>query len=71
MAHRFTFTVTVEVDRESGKFAPRDEIADELIAWIENADEGGISGIGADGDSEYTVTSWDVEETITERKKAR
>ncbi len=62
MAHTFTFTVTVTLERESGKFAPRDEMADELISWLENADEGSVSGIGADGDSEYTVTSWEVVE---------
>ena len=63
MPHRFKFTVEVEVERESGKFASRDEMTEELISCLEGANEGSISGIGADGDSEYTVTSWTVEES--------
>ena len=45
MAHRFTFVVTVEVERESGKFAPRDEIAEQISEWLEAADEGQVCGI--------------------------
>ncbi|WP_047523900.1 hypothetical protein [Microbacterium sp. ZOR0019] len=62
MSHRFTFTVTVELEREEGKFAARDEMADQLREWLEGADEGTVSGIGADGESSYAVTSWEVEE---------
>jgi hypothetical protein len=60
MAHRFTLQVEVEVERESGLFASRDEIADELISALEGADPGDISGIGSNGDSAYSVTSWEV-----------
>lgn len=63
MAHRFTFVVTVEVERESGKFAPRDEIAEQISEWLEAADEGQVCGIGADGESDYDVTNWSVEQT--------
>ncbi|QPE04151.1 hypothetical protein IT882_13215 [Microbacterium schleiferi] len=62
MAHKFSFTVEVEVERESGKFASRDEMAEQIQEWLEGADEGSVSGIGADGDSEYAVTSWEVSE---------
>ena len=62
MAHRFTFTVTVELEREAGKFASRDEISAALIEWLESADEGVVDGIGADGESSYTTISWEVEE---------
>lgn len=63
MAHAFTFTVRVELERESGKFASRDEMAEAIIEMLEGADEGSIYGIGADGDSTYNTTSWEVEES--------
>ena len=62
MAHRFTFTVTVELERESGKFAPRDEMSLAIAEWLENANEGSLDGIGSDGDSTYEVTDWTIEE---------
>lgn len=58
---RFNLTVQVEVERESGKFAGRDEIEDQIKEAIGDADPGSISGVGADGDSEYSVTVWEVE----------
>jgi hypothetical protein len=60
MAHTFTFTVTVELERESGKFAGRDEMAEQIRDALEGADPGSVDGIGADGDSTYTVNAWDV-----------
>jgi hypothetical protein len=63
LSHRFTFTVTVEVNRTSGKFASRDEIAEAIISEIEGTDPGSLDGLGADGESEYEVESWEVEET--------
>lgn len=63
MAHKFTFTVTVEVEREEGKFASREEMAEAIIEWLESADEGSIDGIGADAESTYTTTLWEVEES--------
>lgn len=60
MAHTFTFTVTATVERDSGKFAGRDELADHLREAIEGADPGGVYGVGADGASDYTVTDWTV-----------
>jgi len=62
MAHKFTFTVSVELEREEGKFASREEMADAIREWLEGADEGAIYGIGADGDSTYNTTSWEVDE---------
>lgn len=62
MSHKFTFTVNVEVTRESGKFATRDEMADQIRDALESADPGYLSGIGYDGDSEYIVDGWEVEE---------
>lgn len=63
MALRFAFTVTVEIERESGKFASREEIAEVLIEWLESADQGTVDGIGADGESSYSTTSWEVDES--------
>lgn len=57
---RFTFTVDVEVERDSGKFASRDEIAEQIQEAIEGADPGTIDSVGADADSSYSVTSWEV-----------
>ncbi len=70
MSHRFTFTVNVEVTRTSGKFASRDEIAEALIEEIEGADPSSIYNLGADGESEYEIDSWEVEE-IPDPAKAK
>ena len=61
MAHTFEFKITVTLERTTGKFASRDEMAEALIAELDN-DPGGIYGIGADGASEYDVTEFTVEE---------
>jgi hypothetical protein len=61
MAHTFTFTISVELARESGKFMARDEMSDLLIEAIEGSDPGEISG-GADGDSVYSVMDFTVTE---------
>lgn len=59
MASKFKFTVSVELEREQGKFMSRDEMEEQLLEALESADPGEISG-GADGDSSYSVTDWDV-----------
>ena len=59
MAHRFTFTVEVEVERESGKFMTRDEMEETIRDWLERANEDQIDG-GPDGDSVYTVADWTI-----------
>ena len=63
MAHRFTFTVHVELEHQSGKFVTREEMAEELLDWLENADQGSLDGIGADGESTYETTTWEVDES--------
>jgi len=67
----FTFTVTVSVTRESGKFAGRDEIAEYLIDQITDADPGTIDGVGADSESVYSVDSFDVEEVVQPKTKRK
>lgn len=57
---KFEFTVTVEVERVAGKFASRDEVSEQLEAMLDGANEGMVDGVGADGDSEYEVVSWEV-----------
>lgn len=63
MAMRFTYTVEVEVERIQGKFASRDEISEAIASALEEV-EGNIyvSGIGADGDSEYEVVLFEFNE---------
>jgi hypothetical protein len=70
MAHRFTVTLEVEVERTEGKFASRDEIAEAIQEALANAGEGeSLSGLGADGDSEYEITSSVVVEVADETPK--
>ena len=61
VAHVFTFTVTATVERESGKFVSRDEIQEQLQEALDGANPDSLSGLGADGDSEYVVSDWSVE----------
>jgi hypothetical protein len=58
----FAFTITIEVDRVQGKFASRDEIEGLLIEAIEDIGATDLTGIGADGNSEYEISdfSWEV-----------
>lgn len=62
MAHKFKIVTEVVVERTEGLFAARDEMAEVLIEWIENANEETLSGLGSDGTSEYEVLEWNVEE---------
>lgn len=57
---RFEFTVAVEVERVEGKFAPKDEIADQLREAIDMANPSTVDGVGADGTSSYEVVEWEV-----------
>jgi hypothetical protein len=58
----FTYTVSVSVERDEGKFASRDEVAEQLQEALESADPGSVDGVGADGSSTYSVVNWDVVE---------
>jgi hypothetical protein len=57
---KITFTVEVELERVQGKFAGKDEIAEAIAEMIEGANESSVDGVGADGDSEYEIVSWEV-----------
>lgn len=56
MAHTFTFTVEVTLERESGKFVSRDEMADELETALQDADPGTVDV----DETTYNVTDWSV-----------
>jgi hypothetical protein len=56
----FHFKVTVEVERESGKFMSRDEVQEALQEALESADPGQVDG-GPDGDSVMSVIEWTVD----------
>lgn len=56
MAHTFSFTVEVTLERESGKFVSRDEMADELETALQDADPGSVDV----DETTYNVTDWSV-----------
>lgn len=57
---QFRYKVTVDVGRITGKFVSREDIADAITEALE-ALEPDLSGLGADGDSEYEVAELTVE----------
>lgn len=60
---RFTYTVEVEVRRESGLFVGRDEIGEAIVGALESAESDvALDGLGANGDSEYSIESYSVQE---------
>jgi hypothetical protein len=62
-----TFKILVEVttNHAQGKFASTEEQIASVIEDLENANPMSITGIGADGDSEYDIDEWLVEEVTT------
>jgi hypothetical protein len=62
MSSRFKFVVEVDLDRVEGKFASRDEMAEQLQEALDSANPGSVDGIGADGMSSYEVSGWEVNE---------
>jgi len=60
---KFTVLVEVEVEREEGKFAGRDEVFERLEdAIVEAVDIADLHGLGADGSSTYVVVGTDMRE---------
>jgi hypothetical protein len=64
----FTFTVTVEVERTQGKFATREELAEQIISELEGANPGTLEG---ENGGEYEVSDFTVEETATPKPERR
>lgn len=54
---RFTYTVSVEVERTQGKFASRDEIGDQIQEALEQADPQQFDG---ENGGMYETTEWEV-----------
>ena len=77
MSHRFVLRVEVELERSTGHFASRDDMAEALVAEVEGAYPSGLYGIGSWGDGDYDVTDFTVEEDTSDdtikalRKKAK
>jgi hypothetical protein len=63
-----TFEVEIQLERVGGKFAPREEVVDALREQLEQAAGEGVSGVGADGDTEYEASDYTI--TEIERPKA-
>lgn len=53
--------VDVELSHVEGKFAGKDEVEEAIAEMVEAADEGMVSGVGADGDTTYEIEDWAVE----------
>ena len=56
---KFKYEIEIEVAHVIGKFAGRDEIGDAILPELENLYPS-LSGIGADGSSEYEVVGVEV-----------
>ena len=54
---RMTFTVEVEVERVQGKFASKDELAEQIQAELEGVNPGTLDG---ENEGMYDVTTWEV-----------
>src|SRR4051794_27992275 len=65
---QFTFIVEVEVTRSEGKFATREELAQQLIDAIEQANPGDLTG---DNEGQYTVDNFEVSEEDPRVKQAQ
>ena len=56
---KFKFEVVVEVERVQGKFATRDELAEQIVSALEDANTQTMQG---DAEGEYEVLVWEVTE---------
>lgn len=60
------FNVSIEVERQAGKFASRDEITQALQSALEDGLDGAdLSTLGADGESVYDIIDTTVEVEAT------
>jgi hypothetical protein len=63
---RFTITVEVNVERDEGKFASRDDILSQLIEAIEMADPAQLE---TENGGMYSIDEWSVEEVPQPKRK--
>lgn len=59
MAYRFRYVIDIEMERERGKFAPREELAEEIQRSL---DEANFNDLDCANEGHYNVTSWEVNE---------
>ena len=57
---RLIFEVTVELERDEGKFIGKDEAATQITEWLEQANEDTLTG---ENDGQYSVIEWEVKRT--------
>lgn len=71
MSMAFTFTVSLSVRRESGKFASREDVASAIETALQEI-EPDVESLGPDGDSVYVVDDISVvQEPPPKRKKVQ
>jgi hypothetical protein len=63
---RFEFIVSVEVERIEGKFASRDELAEQIQEALDNADPGELEG---EAGGSYQTVTWGVQEEAQQKAK--
>jgi hypothetical protein len=56
------FKVTVRAERVTGKFASNDELREVIRDNLETNGVDDINGVGADGETEYTINDVTVED---------
>jgi hypothetical protein len=76
MTHRIELRVSIDLDHIEGKFASREAMIESLVDELEGAEPSTIDGLGEDGMTSYTVSSWGIEEIerpkpVRRRKSAR
>lgn len=68
---QFTFEVTITVERTEGKFASREELAEQIMSELESAEPMSLTG---DNGGEYEVTEFEISEidqaAVKERARA-
>lgn len=58
----FSMIVNVGVERTQGKFAARDELEEQIIEVLQQAEPSSLEG---ENGGEYEVTQWEVEENVS------
>jgi hypothetical protein len=64
----FTFTVEVELTRSEGKFAARDELAEQIVEALESANPYSLTG---ENEGTYDIDEWDIVEQPQPPRKRR
>lgn len=62
----FESTVSVDVERVSGKFAAKDELSDKIIEELDGSNPGAVF---SDEDAEYEITDWAIEDSTPVKRR--